>query len=132
MSTFISRREAQEKQRKEKEQRRKNKLRHKDLLWAAKRRYLTNDEWYELHILDRTFGKWGEEQAAYEFGVLAELREFFARHQVGSKSPAMNALERHLAMHAEKQENQEKQKNKKLVYAHPDEKKLAKAGKVNP
>ena len=121
MATFLSRREAQERARQEKEQRRKNKLRHKDLLWSAKRRWLTDEEWYELHMLDRTFGKWGEEQAAYEFGVLEELREFFKRHQVGSKCPHMNALEKHLALHAEKEKTEEKQKSKKIVKAHPSE-----------
>lgn len=121
MATFISRREAQEKARQEKEQRRQNKLRHKDLLWAAKRRFLSDEEWYELHMLDRTFGKWGAEQAEYEFGVLSELREFFKRHAVGSKCPHMNALEKHLALHAEKQETEAKQKAKKVVKAHPSE-----------
>ena len=121
MATFLSRREAQEKARKEKEDRRKNKLRHKDLLWAAKRRYLDDQEWYELFVLDRTFGKWGEEQAAYEFGKLEELREFFKRHAVGSKCPHLNALEKHLALHAEKKETQAKQKTKKIVKAHPSE-----------
>jgi hypothetical protein len=121
MATFLSRREAQEKARKEKEDRRKNKLRHKDLLWAAKRRYLDDQEWYELFVLDRTFGKWGEEQAAYEFGKLEELREFFKRHAVGSKCPHLNALEKHLALHAEKEETQAKQKTKKIVKAHPSE-----------
>jgi hypothetical protein len=121
MATFLSRREAQEKARKEKEDRRKNKLRHKDLLWAAKRRYLDDQEWYELFVLDRTFGKWGEEQAAYEFGKLEELREFFKRHAVGSKCPHLNALEKHLALHAEKEETQAKQSKKKIVKAHPSE-----------
>ena len=121
MATFISRREAQEKARKEKEDRRKNKLRHKDLLWAAKRRYLDDQEWYELFVLDRTFGRWGEEQAAYEFGKLEELREFFKRHAVGSKCPHLNALEKHLALHAEKQTTETKQKTKKIVKAHPSE-----------
>lgn len=119
MSAFISRREARERARKEKEQKRKDKLRHKDLMWAAKRRYLDDNEWYELFVLDRTFGRWGPEQAEYEFGVLSELREFFARHQVGSKCPHMNALERHLALHKEKTET--KQKSKKPVKAHPSE-----------
>jgi len=121
MATFISRREAQEKARQEKEQRRKNKLRHKDLLWAAKRRYLDDQEWYELFVLDRTFGKWGEEQAAYEFGKLEELREFFKRHSVGSKCPHLNALEKHLALHAEQEKTQAKQSKKKVVRAHPSE-----------
>jgi hypothetical protein len=126
MATFISRREAQERARKEKENRRKNKLRHKDLLWAANRRYLNDQEWYELFVLDRTFGKWGEEQAAYEFGKLEELREFFKRHAVGSKCPHLNALEKHLALHAEKEQIQAKQKSKKIVKAHPSEKAVVK------
>jgi hypothetical protein len=115
MATFLSRREAQERARQEKEQKRANKLRHKDLLWAAKRRYLDDQEWYELFVLDRTFGKWGAEQAEYEFGILSELRDFFKRHEVGSKCPHTNALQRHLAMHNEKQENDKKQKNKRVV-----------------
>jgi hypothetical protein len=126
MATFLSRREAQERARKEKEQKRQDKLRHKDLLWAANRRYLDDQEWYELFVLDRTFGKWGPEQAEYEFGKLGELREFFARHAVGSKCPHLNALEKHLALHAEKEETQAKQKSKKIVKAHPSEKLVAK------
>jgi hypothetical protein len=119
MATFISRRELQERARQEKEQKRQNKLRHKDLMWAAKRRYLDDNEWYELFTLDRTFGKWGPEQAEYEFGILEELRNFFHRHQVGSKCPHMNALEKHIAMHKEKQEQEQKQKGKRIVKAHP-------------
>lgn len=121
MATFISRREAQQKAKEDKEQRRKDKLRHKDLLWSAKRRYLDDNEWYELFVLDRTFGKWGEEQAAYEFGRLEELRNFFKRHEVGSKCPHMNALERHLALHDESLQTKEKRDNKKVVKAHPSE-----------
>lgn len=126
MATFLSRREAQERARQEKEQKRQDKLRHKDLMWAAKRRYLDDQEWYELFALDRTYGKWGPEQAEYEFGVLEELREFFARHAVGSKCPHMNALEKHLALNAERQEADAKQKSKKIVKAHPSQKLAAK------
>lgn len=115
MATFLTRREAQERARNEKEQKRKNKLRHKDLLWAAKRRYLDDSEWYELHELDRTFGKWGEEQAEYEFGILGDMREFFKRHEVGSKCPHMNALQKHLALHKEKEDNDKKAKSKRTV-----------------
>lgn len=121
MATFLSRREAQERARQEKEQKRLNKLKHKDLLWAAKRRYLDDDEWYQLHLLDRTFGKWGPEQAAYEFGVLEEMRQFFKRHEVGSKCPHMNALEKHLALHAEKEQIEAKQKSKRTVKVHKSE-----------
>lgn len=117
MATFVTRREARERAGKEKEQKRKDKLRHKDLLWAAKRRWLTDQEWYELHVLDRTFGTWGDEQAEFEFGLLGELREYFKRHEVGSKCPHMNALQRHLALHKEQQETEKKQKSKKLVHA---------------
>ena len=112
MATFLSRKEAQERARQEKEQKRMNKLKHKDLLWAAKRRYLTDDEWYELHFLDRTFGKWGPEQAEYEFGILEEMRQFFKRHEVGSKCPHMNALEKHLALHAEKEKTETRRKSR--------------------
>lgn len=84
-------------------------------MWAAKRRYLDDSEWYELFTLDRTFGKWGEEQAEYEFGILSELRDFWKRHEVGSKCPHTNALQRHLAQHAEQTENETKSKAKKLV-----------------
>lgn len=115
MATFLTKREAQERARQDKKERREQKLRHKDLLWSAKRRYLTDNEWYELHVLDRTFGKWGEEQAEYEFGILGEMREFFKRHEVGSKCPHMNALERHLALHSEQKQTEEKQKAKKIV-----------------
>lgn len=126
MATFLSRRESKERALQEREQRRANKLRHKDLMWAAKRRYLDDQEWYELFLLDRTFGIWGPEQAEFEFAQLEELRKFFARHQVGNKSPELNALERHLAMHAEKQEQEQKQKKKKIVPAHPQEQLLTK------
>jgi hypothetical protein len=115
MATFLTRREAQERARQEKEDKRKNKLRHKDLMWAAKRRYLDDKEWYELFMLDRTYGKWGAEQAEYEFGILSELRDFWKRHEVGSKCPHTNALQRHLAQHAEQTENETKRKSKKLV-----------------
>lgn len=125
MANFISRRETEEKKRQEKEEKQQNKLRHKDLMWAAKRRYLDDSEWYELFVLDRTFGKWGPEQAEYEFGILSELREFFKRHKVGSKCPHMNALEQHLARHAEKTKQEEKQKTKKIVKAHPKQKVMA-------
>lgn len=90
-------------------------MRHKDLLWAAKRRYLSDDEWYELHLLDRTFGKWGEEQAEYEFGILSELREYFKKHEVGSKCPHMNAIERHLALNNERINNEKKNNSKPIV-----------------
>jgi len=115
MATFLSRRESQERARQEKAQRREQKLRHSDLLWAARRRYLDDKEWYELHVLDRTYGKFGPERAAYEFGILEELRDFFRRHEVGSKCPNTNALQRHLAIHAEQTKNETKRKNKKLV-----------------
>ena len=111
MATFLTRREAQERARQEKEDKRKNKLRHRDLMWAAKRRYLDDKEWYELFMLDRTYGKWGAEQAEYEFGILSELRDFWKRHEVGSKCPHTNALQRHLAQHAE----QEKVTKKRIV-----------------
>lgn len=115
MATFLTRREAQERARQEKEQKRANKLRHKDLMWAARRRFLSDEEWYELHMLDRTFGKWGAEQAEYEFGILEEMRDFFKRHEVGSKCPHMNALQRHLAEHSEKEQIKKKQKAKRVA-----------------
>lgn len=115
MATFLSRREAQERARQEKEQKRADKLRHKDLMWAAKRRYLDDKEWYELFQLDKRFGKWGEEQAEYEFGILEELRNFYKRHEVGSKCPHVNALQRHLANHEENKKTDKKQKAKPIV-----------------
>lgn len=117
MATFLTRREAQERARAEKQERREKKLRHRDLMWACRRRYLDDQEWYELHMLDRTYGKWGPEQAEYEFGILEELRNFFKRHEVGSKCPHLNALERHLALHNEKEQNEKKQKTKRTVKA---------------
>jgi hypothetical protein len=104
----------EEKQQAAAEQRTK-KLRHKDLFWAAKRRYLTDQEWYELHTLDREFGKWGPEQAEHEFNLLSELRDYFKRHEVGSSCPHMNALQRHLALHAEKQKKEKEEASKRLV-----------------
>jgi hypothetical protein len=124
--SWKSKRQIKEEQQKQKANQREKKLRYKDLLWASKRRYLDDNEWYELHVLDREFGKWGPEQAEYEFNLLSELREYFKRHEVGSKCPHMNALQRHLAQHSQRQEDQEKIKKKKIVKAHPVE---AKAGK---
>lgn len=129
MATFLTKREAKQRQESDRQQKREQKLRHKDLLWAARRRFLNDTEWYELHVLDRTYGKWGPEQAAYEFGILEELREFYRRHEVGSKSPELNALEKHLAMHKERQDREAKEKSKKIVHAHPDLKKLASTSK---
>lgn len=102
MAHFYTRKEAQERAKIDKQRKREDKLRHKDLMWAAKRRYLTDEEWYELHILDRTHGKWGPEQAEYEFKVLSDLREFYGRNSVGSKCPHLNALERHIAINQER------------------------------
>ena len=126
MSTFISRRESQEISREAKEQKRVNKLRHKDLMWAARRRYLDDGEWYELFVLDRTFGKWGPEQSEHEFAELEDLRNFFKQHSVGSKCPHLNALEKHLAIHAEKEKSKTSQASKKIVASHPSEKLIAK------
>jgi hypothetical protein len=125
MATFLSRREAQEQKRIEKEQKRNEKLQYSDLMWAAKRRYLDDSEWYQLFQLHKVYGNWGPERSEYEFGILEEMRSFFKRHAVGSKSPELNALERHLAMHAEQQIVIEKEENriKNLVSPHPSLKK---------
>jgi hypothetical protein len=64
-------------QRTSKEQKRANKLRHSDLMWAAKRRYLPWNEWNELLTLDRELGKWGPERAEYEFAALSGIRDHF-------------------------------------------------------
>jgi hypothetical protein len=125
MATFLTRREAKERAKAEKEQRRSQKLHFSDLLWASKRRYLSDSEWYDLHKLNETHGTWGPERSEYEFAILADLREYFKRHQVGSKCPHMNALEKHLAMHAEQQELRNKEKQKTIVTAHPRLKKTS-------
>jgi hypothetical protein len=117
-----SKRQLREEKAQEKETQRQRKLRHKDLLWAAKRRYLDDTEWYDLHVLDRDLGKWGPEQAEHEFNLLSELREYYKRHEVGSKCPHMNALQRHLAQHAQREEDDQKAAKKKIVKAHPREK----------
>lgn len=122
MATFLTRREAQQRAKVEREQKRKDKLYFSDLQWAAKRRYLTDEEWYDLHKLNEVYGSWGPERSEYEFHVLGEMREYFKRRKVGSKCPDMNALEQHLANHAEAVKQEEKQKSKKIVYAHPIEK----------
>ena len=122
MATFLTRREAQHRAKVEREQKRKEKLYFSDLQWAAKRRYLTEKEWYDLHKLNEVYGTWGPERSEYEFRVLGEMREFFKRHQVGSKCPHLNALEQHLANHTEAVKQEEKQKSKKIVHAHPSEK----------
>ena len=119
--SWKSKRQVKEEKTQERQEIRTKKLKHKDLLWAAKRRYLDDSEWYELHILDRDFGKWGPEQAEHEFNLLSELREYFKRHEVGSKCPHMNALQRHLAQHAQREEDQQKATKKKIVKAHPRE-----------
>jgi hypothetical protein len=119
MAHFYTRKESQLKAKVEKAKNKEEKLRHKDLMWAAKRRYLTDAEWYELHRLDRTHGKWGPEQAEYEFGVLGELREYYSRNSVGSKCPALNALERHIALNNERQLAQSKAAEKNAVAVKP-------------
>ena len=125
MSTFISRREAQEKKRLEKQRKREEKLYYSDLIWLAKREWLTDKELHDLYKLAPIYSNWGPRRMQHELEEIERLRNFFGRHQVGQNSPHLDALQKHLAMHAEKQENQERQKKKKLVYAHPDEKKLA-------
>lgn len=127
MATFLTRREAQQRAKSEREEKRKQKLYFSDLLWAAKRRYLNDKEWYDLHKLNDVYGSWGPERSEYEFHVLGEMREFFKRHQVGSKCPHLNALEKHLANHAEAVKQDEKRASKKLVHAHPSEKLAARA-----
>jgi hypothetical protein len=125
MATFVSRREAQENKKLEREQKRNEKLKYADLMWAAKRRYLDDTEWYQLFQLHKVYGKWGPERSEYEFGVLEELRAYFKRHAVGSKAPELNALERHLALYAEQQKTIEKEQDriKNLVCPHPSLKK---------
>lgn len=46
-------------------------------MWAAKRRYLLDEEWYELYDLNSKYGKWGPEQTEHEFAALSGLRHFF-------------------------------------------------------
>jgi hypothetical protein len=127
MATFLTKREAKERAKTEREQKRREKLYFSDLLWSAKRRWLTDSEWYDLHKLNEVYGNWGPERSEYEFGLLADLREYFKRHQVGSKCPHMNALEKHLAMHAEKQKTEEVKAAKPIVHAHPTLKKTRKS-----
>lgn len=134
MSTFLTRRDAkqrlEEKKQeaaKEREEKRRLRLRHKDLMWCAKRRYLSDEEWYELHKLDNVYGKWGPEQAEYEFGKLAQLREYWHRHdRVKEGDPHLDALQKHLALHEERQHGEGRELSKKIVYAHPSEKLLNK------
>jgi hypothetical protein len=125
MATFLTRREAQDKKRIEREQKRNEKLLYSDLMWAAKRRYLDDKEWYQLFQLHKTYGSWGPERSEYEFGILEEMRTYFKRHAVGSKAPELNALERHLAMYAEQQKVIEKEQSRvqNLVSPHPSLKK---------
>lgn len=126
MATFLSRREAQERARQEKEQRRQEKLYFSDLWWAAGRRWLSDEEWYDLHKLSLKYSKYGPERLEYEIGRLEEMRGFFQRHHVNSKDSTMNALERHIALFKEQEEKKKKAKSEPMVYAHPDLKKLAK------
>lgn len=126
MATFLTRREAKQRAKDAREQKRKDKLHFSDLLWASKRRYLSDQEWYQLHKLNEVYGTWGPERSEYELGILSEMREFFKRNQVGSKCPHMDALQKHLANHADSLRQEEKEAKKKTVYAHSSEKLLAK------
>lgn len=126
MATFLSRRDARETKREEKEEKKKLKLYYSDLLWAAKRRYLSDKELHDLYKLAPTYSNWGPERMEHELGELEKLREFFGRHQVGNQSPELNALQKHLGLHEERQQREEKELSKKIVYAHPSEKLLQK------
>ena len=125
MSTFLSRREAQEKKRLEAKRKREEKLYYSDLIWLAKREWITDKELHDLYKLAPIYSNWGPRRMQHELEEIERLREFFGRHQVGENAPEMNALEKHIALYKQKQENDASQKSKKLVYAHPDLKKIA-------
>lgn len=125
MATFLSRREAQEKKRLEAKRKREEKLYYSDLIWLAKREWITDKELHDLYKLAPIYSNWGPRRMQHELGEIERLREFFGRHQVGENAPEMNALEKHIALYKQKQENDANQKSKKLVYAHPDLKKIA-------
>lgn len=124
MSTFISRREAQEKKRLEKQRKREEKLYYSDLIWLAKREWLTDKELHDLYKLAPIYSNWGPRRMQHELEEIERLREYFARHQVGDNAPKMNALEKHIAIYKERQEIKEKEAGKTLVHAHPSLAKL--------
>lgn len=125
MATFLSRREAQEKKRLEAKRKREEKLYYSDLIWLAKREWITDKELHDLYKLAPIYSNWGPRRMQHELEEIERLREFFGRHQVGENAPEMSALEKHIALYKQKQDNDANQKSKKLVYAHPDLKKIA-------
>lgn len=123
MATFLSRRESQERARQEKEQKRQEKLYYSDLIWLAKREWITDKELHDLYKLAPIYSNWGPRRLEHELGEIERLREFFACHGVGENAPKTNALEKHIALYKEQQEREKKEADKTVVYAHPDLKK---------
>jgi hypothetical protein len=112
---WTTKRSLKEKRQELQKEKKESKLRHSDLMWAAKRRYLNEQEWVELHMLDRDFGKWGPERAEFEFNEMAMLRERFKAFNENSKDIYVSALAAHLAKHKQIADDLEKQNQKPLV-----------------
>ena len=134
MSTFLTRRDARqrlEEKKLEAAERRKETRRLKryysDLVWASKRRLLSEKEVYDLYKLSEEYSNYGPERLEYELDQAMKVQEFFKRHAKNSDDPYMNALQKHLYDYNEKTERLEKNSSKKLVYSHPTERLAAKA-----
>lgn len=128
MATFLTRREAQQRAKSEREEKRAEKRKYNDLCWAVKRRLLTEREVYELYKLSEKYSTKGPEQLEFELGEMMKLQDYYRRRSGNSNDPHLNALQKHLADHEARTEAQNRQASKKLVYAHPVEKLAAKAG----
>jgi hypothetical protein len=96
-------------------EKKERKLLHSDLMWAAKRRYLTEEEWIRLHYLDREFGKWGPERAEFEFKQMEMLREHFKAFDSKAEDSFLSVLDAHVARQGQIARNLEKQNQKPIV-----------------
>lgn len=125
MATFLTRREAQQRAKTEREEKRKEQRYYNDLKWAVRRRALSEREVYDLYKLSEKYSKFGPEQLEYELGELMKLQEYFKRHSTKSEDPYMNALQKHLYDHEQATKREEKRAAKPLIHAHPSLKKVA-------
>jgi len=116
--SWKSKRQVKEEKAVQRQETRNEKLYFSDLWWAAGRRFLNDKEWYDLHKLSLVHGKYGPERLEYELGKFEELREYFRRHSVNSKDSFMNALERHVAIHREREEKEKAANEKPIVKMH--------------
>ena len=122
MATFLTRREAQHGAKVEREQKRCEKRHWKDLWWLGTREVLDDKQIYELYKLSEKYSNYGPRQLEFELNKIMEYQEFLKRQSAKSDDPFMNALQKHLADHEVRTQAQQKQADKKIVYAHPIEK----------